>query len=138
MEFYFDVWWEAFWLAGVMPMKSELVIYLMKGFGGYNLYLAAGIATFGILCGAALNWWAGSALSLLRQKRWVKLKPETYDLWSQRLSHIGILLVLFAWTPVGQVILLTMGFFKVPFSRVMAMATFGTILHYGFDLGLMR
>lgn len=120
-----------FLAATILPITSELFLGSMLAYG-YDLTTCLIIATIGNTLGSWLNYLIGMA----GNPNWLKkigVKQEQISRWEEKIKRYGSLLALFSWLPfVGDVIAVTLGFFRVNWLVSFAYILIGKFLRYLF------
>ncbi len=126
----FGLFISSFLSATVIPFSSEFVLSFMI-LNGFDIYLTILIATIG-------NWWGGLSSYLIgRLGKWTiiekyfgvdKNKVFTFKL---KVDRWGSVLAFFSWLPIiGDVIAVSLGFFRTNFILVSIWMLLGKILRY--------
>lgn len=128
---YLGLFITCFLAATILPITSELFLGSMLAYG-YDLTTCLIIATIGNTLGSWLNYLIGMA----GNPNWLKkigVKQEQISRWEEKIKRYGSLLALFSWLPfVGDVIAVTLGFFRVNWLVSFAYILIGKFLRYLF------
>lgn len=102
-----------FLAATILPFSSDaLYVAVLAATGNPVGCLAVG--TLGNWLGSVLTYWIGWIGKWEWIEKWFKVKPETMEKQKARIDKYGVWLALLAWIPViGDVLAITLGFFKV-------------------------
>lgn len=102
-----------FLAATILPFSSDaLYVAVLAATGNPVGCLVVG--TLGNWLGSVLTYWIGWIGKWEWIEKWFKVKPETMEKQKARIDKYGVWLALLAWIPViGDVLAITLGFFKV-------------------------
>lgn len=102
-----------FLAATILPFSSDaLYVAVLAATGNPVGCLVVG--TLGNWLGSVLTYWIGWIGKWEWIEKWFKVKPETMEKQKSRIDKYGVWLALLAWIPViGDVLAITLGFFKV-------------------------
>lgn len=102
-----------FLAATILPFSSDaLYVAVLAATGNPVGCLVVG--TLGNWLGSVLTYWIGWIGKWEWIEKWFKVKPETMEKQKVRIDKYGVWLALLAWIPViGDVLAITLGFFKV-------------------------
>ena len=126
----FGLFISSFLSATVIPFSSEFVLSFMI-FNGFDIYLTILIATIG-------NWLGGLSSYLIgRLGKWTIIekyfgvdKNKVFNL-KLKVDRWGSVLAFFSWLPIiGDVIAVSLGFFRTNFILVSIWMLLGKILRY--------
>lgn len=127
---FFGLFISSFLSATVIPLSSEFVLSFMI-LNGFNIYLTILIATIG-------NWLGGLSSYLIgRLGKWTTIekyfqvdKNKVYNL-KLKVDRWGSILAFFSWLPIiGDVIAVSLGFFRTNLILVSIWMLLGKILRY--------
>jgi membrane protein YqaA with SNARE-associated domain len=111
--------------ASFVPFISSITLDAMKLFGGYDLQLPVLVALIGSLGGCFLNWILGLGIAVLRA-RVTFLGTDTFPKVQAFFDRYGFLIAAFYWAPLGAILVIVTGFFRVPlWKTLMAVAVGG-------------
>ena len=126
----FGLFISSFLSATVIPFSSEFVLSFMI-LNGFDIYLTILIATIG-------NWFGGLSSYLIgRLGKWTIIekyfavdKNKVFK-FKLKVDRFGSVLAFFSWLPIiGDVIALSLGFFRTNFILVSIWMLLGKILRY--------
>ena len=113
-EFYQWIFSEAS-RAVFIPGIRELTFPAMQLFGGYDVALPLAVAMLAAGIGALPVWLLGRVMGKLRTLRPESLPEEKFQLISAKARQFGWLaLPLYALLPMGSLLILIAGFFRMP------------------------
>ena len=127
---FFGLFISSFLSATVIPFSSEFVLSFMI-LNGFDIYLTILIATIG-------NWLGGLSSYLIgRLGKWTIIekyfgvdKNKVFN-FKLKVDRWGSVLAFFSWLPIiGDVIAVSLGFFRTNFILVSIWMLFGKILRY--------
>ena len=130
MEYYFKVFYESAWTNSLIPFATDATFSAINLFGGYNMPIAAMIATAGATLGLTSNWLLGYALMRMRNGSKLQLKEAYYNRASILFNKYGIFLLLFTWVPLFKIIMIFAGFLNAPLKFVLPLAVIGQLFYY--------
>ena len=126
----FGLFVSSFLSATIIPFSSELVLSFMI-LNGFDIYLTILISTVG-------NWLGGLSSYLIgRLGKWTVIekyfrvdKNKVFN-FKLKVDRWGSVLAFFSWLPIiGDVIAVSLGFFRTNFILVLIWMLFGKILRY--------
>lgn len=123
--FTIEIFRQAIGSAFVLPFTSNITLQAMKEFGGYVLHQPAYIAALGMVIACLLNWVIGYGVRLLRNNVGF-LGKNPYDKAAQFMHKYGYLFIALFWLPLGPLILVVNGFFRVPVWKVIVLSVIGS------------
>ena len=127
---FFGLFISSFLSATLIPLSSEFVLSFMI-LNGFDIYLTILIATIG-------NWLGGLSSYLIgRLGKWTIIekyfgvdKKKVFN-FKIKVDRWGSVLAFFSWLPIiGDVIAVSLGFFRTNFILVSVWMLFGKILRY--------
>lgn len=127
---FFGLFISSFLSATVIPLSSEFVLSFMI-LNGFDIYVTILIATIG-------NWLGGLSSYLIgRLGKWTTIekyfgvdKKKVFN-FKIKVDRWGSVLAFFSWLPIiGDVIAVSLGFFRTNFILVSVWMLFGKILRY--------
>ena len=127
---FFGLFISSFLSATLIPLSSEFVLSFMI-LNGFDIYLTILIATIG-------NWLGGLSSYLIgRLGKWTTIekyfavdKKKVFN-FKIKVDRWGSVLAFFSWLPIiGDVIAVSLGFFRTNFILVSVWMLFGKILRY--------
>jgi membrane protein YqaA with SNARE-associated domain len=129
-----QVFYEAAWLASLVPMGNDTAFYAMLSFGGYNMLPAVLIAIAGAVLGQMFNYFLGRGLQNLKYTRNMTLSEDVYVRFEYYFNRYGIYLLVLSWAPLCKLLPLMAGFASAPRLKVLLLISIGYIYHYGQSL----
>ena len=115
--------------ATILPFSSELFLLFMLS-KGYDPLLCLLIATIGNSLGGITNYGLGKLGNLNWLKK-VGVTEEKLDKSSIKIQRYGGWLAFFSWVPIiGDPLLVALGYFRVPFLRILILVILGKFLRY--------
>ncbi len=115
--------------ATILPFSSELLLLFMLS-KGYDPALCLIIATTGNSIGGLTNYGIGR----LGNPKWLQkagMNPEKLDRWEKSIQRYGSWLALLSWVPlIGDPLIVALGFFRTPFSKVTILLIIGKFVRY--------
>lgn len=130
-DFLPQIFLEALHKASIVPFGSEATFYAMKAFAEQPMHLPVLAAVAGGILGHAFNWWAGSQLKKIHAKKNWKPAPDVYEKIRGHFLQFGIYLLVLAWLPFCNLLVLAAGFFGVHFKKSLLLVFLGLAWHYG-------
>ena len=120
----------SFLAATILPFSSEahLLVLLQKAHDWRFLLF---VASLGNSLGAILTFWIGWRCKWEWIESLLRIKRSSIDNYQKRVAKYAYWLALLAWTPfVGDVIVVSLGVFKISPWRCITLATLGKFLRY--------
>ncbi len=115
--------------ATILPFSSELFLLLMLS-KGYDPVFCLLIATLGNSLGGITNY----GLGRLGDLKWLKKVGVTEQKLNQstaKIQRYGSWLAFFSWVPIiGDPLVVALGYFRTPFSKVLPLLILGKFLRY--------
>jgi membrane protein YqaA with SNARE-associated domain len=133
---YLQVFFEAAWLASLIPMGNDTAFYAMHFFGGYSMPPAVLMAIIGATLGQMLNYYLGRGLQNLKYTRNMTLSEDVYVRFEYYFNRYAIYVLVLSWAPLCKLLPLLAGFSNAPRLKVLALIVVGYIYHYGKTLVL--
>ncbi len=130
MENYLKVFYEAVWTNSMFPFASDATFTALNLFGGYNMHMAAIIATAGATVGLISNWLIGQFLLKLHTTSTLHIRQDYYEKICYVFNKYLIFVLLFSWLPLCKVILLLAGFLNSRLKFVLPLTVIGQLLFY--------
>jgi membrane protein YqaA with SNARE-associated domain len=127
-DFFLQIFMEHVGSASIFPFLSSLTLEVMKLFGGYDVQSAAYVGIAGLITGSFLNWIIGYLLSLVREKV-TFLGKDDFEKPSRFFNRYGFVLAGFFWLPLGSILVLVMGFFRVSLLKIIPVVVLGALWH---------
>ena len=117
--------------ATILPFSSELFLLFMLA-KGYDPILCLSIATIGNSLGGITNYGLGR-LGNLNWLRKIGVTEEKLEKSCDKIQRYGGWLAFFSWVPIfGDPILVALGYFRVPYLRILILVILGKFLRYWF------
>lgn len=119
-----------FLAATLLPLPSEAVLLAAYALGidPVSALLAASV---GNVLGGTTNYALGYWGSQTRLYGILKPEQEKFHVWNQRVNKWGAYLGLISWVPfIGDPMVLVLGFFRVPFWKLLFWMSLGKFLRY--------
>lgn len=130
-EAYIFLFTDSFVSGLVLPAKQSLVFPAMRIFGGYNLYYAGIIATFGITLAAFPNWFFGRMLLSLKRNMKEKEPGPRLEKIISYLHQYGYWLGLFGFIPVlGPILTVFSGLVRTSILKITMLIFTVNIIYY--------
>ena len=109
-----------FLAATIVPISSS-ALYIAVLVATKNPVACLIVGTLGNWLGSVSTYWIGRIGKWEWIEKWFKVKPEKLEQQKEKVDRYGIWLALLAWVPiVGDIITLTLGFYKAkPFGTMM-------------------
>ncbi|MCF2910902.1 DedA family protein [Pseudoalteromonas sp. DL2-H2.2] len=134
---YVSLFFSALLSATLLPASSELLLsgLVVKQQGALlMLWLSA---TAGNVLGSVINYYLGTMVSRVENKRWFPVSRPAMDKAQRQFQKYGVYSLLFAWLPVvGDPLTLVAGVFRTRFSLFLLLVTVGKGLRYAVVIGL--
>ncbi|MDA9357117.1 hypothetical protein N9R05_02780, partial [Flavobacteriaceae bacterium] len=116
--------------ATIIPFSSEVVFSLLV-INGYDIKVSILVATIGNWLGGLSSYYLGRLGKWTTLEKYFKLKKERIFQFKTKIDKWGSLLALFCWLPViGDVIAVSLGFFRTNYILVAIWMFIGKILRY--------
>ncbi|WP_125783749.1 YqaA family protein [Pseudoalteromonas rubra] len=134
---YLSLFLSALISATLLPASSELLLsgLVVKQQGALlMLWLSA---TAGNVLGSVINYYLGTMVSRVENKRWFPVSRPAMDKAQRQFQKYGVYSLLFAWLPVvGDPLTLVAGVFRTRFSLFLVLVAAGKGLRYAVVIGL--
>ncbi|QTL36584.1 YqaA family protein [Pseudoalteromonas viridis] len=134
---YLSLFLSALISATLLPASSELLLsgLVVKQQGALlMLWLSA---TAGNVLGSVINYYLGTMVSRVEDKRWFPVSRKAMDKAQRQFQKYGVYSLLFAWLPVvGDPLTLVAGVFRTRFSLFLVLVAAGKGLRYAVVIGL--
>jgi membrane protein YqaA with SNARE-associated domain len=127
---YPQVFFEAAWLASIIPMGNDTAFHAMKAFGEHNMTVPVILAVIGATLGQLLNWYFGTLLQKLKYTKNMTMSEDAFIRFEYYFRRYGIFLLLFSWGPLCKLLPVLAGFANVPPKTVAIIVAIGYIGHY--------
>ncbi len=126
---YFGLFFASFLSATVVPFSSEGILLLFLS-ATYSPISCLFVATIGNSLGGITNYLIGSLGNPLWLKRF-GINENKVASFEKRIQKFGFWLAFFSWVPIiGDPLTIALGFFKVPFWKVLILLIIGKFLRY--------
>jgi membrane protein YqaA with SNARE-associated domain len=133
-ELYPQIFFEAAHTATIFPLGHEPTLYAMKAFGNYAMGAPIALALAGATFGQMINWWLGTLLLGLREKRKMFLSDERYQRIKTHFHRWGFYLLLLCGMTFGNLFAVAAGFFGLSPKKILPVIVLGLAAHYGMAL----
>lgn len=125
----------SFLAATILPIGCEPVLVSMALSGRFDFWLLGLVATIGNSLGSFSSY----GLGRLGKYRWLGLKTESVEKWSQKITKWGPFLGLWGWLPlIGDPIVVALGLFRAPWKSSFIFITVGKLIRFTTVLWLLR
>ncbi|MEC4091347.1 YqaA family protein [Pseudoalteromonas rubra] len=134
---YISLFFSALISATLLPASSELLLsgLVVKQHG--ELFLLWLSATTGNVLGSVINYYLGTIVSRVEDKRWFPVSKPAMSKAQHQFEKYGVYSLLFAWVPVvGDPLTLVAGVFRTRFSLFLLLVAAGKGLRYAVVIGL--
>jgi len=112
---YKGLFWVSFLAATILPAQSELGLAALIINDEHVLPLLILAAATGNTLGAVVNWWLGTRVETLKDRKWFPVKPAQLDKATAWYAKWGRWSLLMSWTPIiGDPLTLAAGVLKEP------------------------
>jgi membrane protein YqaA with SNARE-associated domain len=126
---YFGLFLAAFLSATILPMSSEGILLLMLT-QNFDPWMCLLIATVGNSLGGLTNYGIG----MLGDPKWFGrfgVKEDKLLRFEKKIQRYGYWLAFLSWVPfVGDPLTIALGFFRVPFKKVLTLMILGKFMRY--------
>ena len=117
--------------ATVIPTGSELILVGLIKLSDHHMINLVLIATAGNVLGAIINWFLGTKILYLQNKKYFPLKPKQLAKATAYFEKYGKWSLLFAWVPViGDPLTVISGVLKTKFLTFLFLVSIGKFLRY--------
>ncbi|KNC67611.1 YqaA family protein [Pseudoalteromonas ardens] len=134
---YLSLFFSALISATLLPASSELLLsgLVVKQQG--ELFLLWLSATAGNVLGSVINYYLGTIISRVEDKRWFPVSKQAMSKAQHQFEKYGVYSLVFAWLPVvGDPLTLVAGVFRTRFSLFLLLVATGKGLRYAVVIGL--
>ncbi|KAF7787552.1 hypothetical protein PRUB_a4661 [Pseudoalteromonas rubra] len=134
---YLSLFFSALISATLLPASSELLLsgLVVKQQG--ELFLLWLSATVGNVLGSVINYYLGTIISRVEDKRWFPVSKQAMGKAQRQFEKYGVYSLVFAWLPVvGDPLTLVAGVFRTRFSLFLLLVAVGKGLRYAVVIGL--
>jgi membrane protein YqaA with SNARE-associated domain len=126
---YFGLFLAAFLSATILPMSSEGILLLMLT-QNFDPWMCLLIATVGNSLGGLTNYGIG----MLGDPNWFKrfgVNEGKLLRFEKKIQRYGYWLAFLSWIPfIGDPLTIALGFFRVPFKKVLTLMILGKFIRY--------
>ena len=123
----------SFLAATILPFSSELMLMAALKTGDISVGALVGVATFGNVAGALVNWGLGTYMLHWVGKSWFPFSQLQIDKAASRFNKYGIWSLLFAWVPIiGDPLTFIAGALSVRLLPFVILVTIGKAARYIF------
>ncbi len=127
---YLGLFIAAFLAATILPLSSEVVLSILL-FNELNPFVLVGIATFGNVLGAFVNYAMGAWGGTFLNKKVFKISEYEFSKAKERFKKYGVFSLLFAWVPViGDPLTVVAGALRINILVFFALVTSGKLARY--------
>ncbi len=134
MELYLKVFYEEAWANSLVPFATDATFSALNLFGGYNMHMAAILATAGATLGLVFNWLIGQMLLKMHATSKLHVSADRYARVSYLFNKYGIFLLLLSWIPLCKAILVLAGFLDAKLKFVLPLVVVGQLFFYLFQI----
>ena len=127
---YLGLFLSSFLSATLIPLSPEIVLsfLIVKGF---NLPLSIFVATMGNWFASILTYSIGRIGDWKKIEKYFKIKQEKVLSFKNKIDKYGSFIAFFSWMPfLGDILALSLGFFKVNFTKVSIWMLIGKTLRF--------
>ena len=127
---YLGLFLSSFLSATLIPLSPEIVLsfLIVKGF---NLPLSIFVATMGNWFGSIFTYFIGRIGDWKKIEKYFKIKQEKVLSFKNKIDKYGSFIAFFSWMPfLGDILALSLGFFKVNFTKVSIWMLIGKTLRF--------
>lgn len=116
-----------------MPFSSEVMLIAALKAGEVSTPTLVGVATFGNVMGALVNWGLGRYMMHWVEHRWFPFSQKQIDKASMRFNTYGIWSLLLSWVPIiGDPLTFIAGALSVRLLPFLILVTIGKAARYAF------
>lgn len=125
-----DLLLETIHYASIVPFANDVRFYAMKYFG-YPMAAPFILVVTGALIGHIVNWYIGRTLIFFEHRGHIKINPAHYERARHFADRYGFFLLIFAWVPLCNLLVVASGFLKLPLKKILPIIALGLAAHYG-------
>jgi membrane protein YqaA with SNARE-associated domain len=123
----------SFLAATILPFSSEVMLIAALKAGEVSTPTLVGVATFGNVMGALVNWGLGRYMMHWVEHRWFPFNQKQIDKASMRFNTYGIWSLLLSWVPIiGDPLTFIAGALSVRLLPFLILVTIGKAARYAF------
>ena len=120
----------SFLSATLIPLSPEIVLSFLIA-KGFNIPLSIIIATLGNWFGSIFTYFIGRIGDWRKIEKYFKIKKERVFNFKIKIDRYGSFIAFFSWMPfLGDILALSLGFFKVNFTKVSIWMLFGKTIRF--------
>jgi membrane protein YqaA with SNARE-associated domain len=127
---YLGLFISSFLSATLIPLSPEIVLSVLIA-KGFNIPLSIIIATLGNWFGSIFTYFIGRIGDWKKIEKYFKIKKERVLNFKIKIDKYGSFIAFFSWMPfLGDILALSLGFFKVNFTKVSIWMLFGKTIRF--------
>lgn len=127
---YLGLFISSFLSATLIPLSPEIVLSVLIA-KGFNIPLSIIIATLGNWFGSIFTYFIGRIGDWRKIEKYFKIKKERVFNFKIKIDRYGSFIAFFSWMPfIGDILALSLGFFKVNFTKVSIWMLFGKTIRF--------
>lgn len=127
---YLGLFISSFLSATLIPLSPEIVLSVLIA-KGFNIPLSIIIATLGNWFGSIFTYFIGRIGDWRKIEKYFKIKKERVFNFKIKIDRYGSFIAFFSWMPfLGDILALSLGFFKVNFTKVSIWMLFGKTIRF--------
>ena len=127
---YLGLFISSFLSATLIPLSPEIVLSILIA-KGFNIPLSIIIATLGNWFGSIFTYFIGRIGDWRKIEKYFKIKKERVFNFKIKIDRYGSFIAFFSWMPfLGDILALSLGFFKVNFTKVSIWMLFGKTIRF--------
>jgi membrane protein YqaA with SNARE-associated domain len=127
---YIGLFLASFLAATILPLSSEVILSILL-LNNLNPVLLVGVATFGNVLGAFVNYAMGAWGGVFLSQRVLTISDNDFTRATQRFKKYGVGSLFFAWVPVvGDPLTLVAGVLRINLLIFFLMVTSGKLIRY--------
>ncbi|MEC7478742.1 MAG: YqaA family protein [Bacteroidota bacterium] len=127
---YLGLFISSFLSATLIPLSPEIVLSVLIA-KGFNIPLSIIIATLGNWFGSIFTYFIGRIGDWRKIEKYFKIKKERVFNFKIKIDRYGSFIAFFSWMPfLGDILALSLGFFKVNFTKVSIWMLLGKTIRF--------
>jgi membrane protein YqaA with SNARE-associated domain len=127
---YLGLFISSFLSATLIPLSPEIVLSVLIA-KGFSIPISIFIATMGNWFGSILTYYIGKIGDWKKIEKYFKIKEEKVLSFKNKIDKYGSFIAFFSWMPfLGDILALSLGFFKVNFTKVSLWMLIGKTLRF--------